>query len=81
MQSECQKFGNVLKVVIPRPEKGKHIPGLGKIFVYYDNIESAKKARSELTKKLFDKRIVEGNYLAEEAFLKGNYDIVEVAKE
>ena len=69
------------QLVIPRPVKDVHIPGLGKIFVYYSKVEEAQAARAELTKKLFDNRIVEASYLKEEAFLKRDYDAVDVAKD
>jgi len=70
----------VIKVVIPRPKKGVHVPGLGKAFIQFSNIESSKKARTELTKFLFDGNIVEANYLNLKLFEKGDYDQVEVRK-
>lgn len=33
IQTECAKFGKVMKVVIPRPIKDKNVVGLGKAFI------------------------------------------------
>lgn len=33
IQTECAKFGNVLKVVIPRPNNNETVAGLGKAFI------------------------------------------------
>ena len=64
-----------MKVVIPRPIKDENVVGLGKAFIQFESVEAAKKARADLTKKTFDDLAVEGHYLDEEAFLKGNYDM------
>ena len=79
VQLECEKFGKVFKVVIPRPGKGEHVPGLGKIFVEFEQVEFAMEARKALTKRLFDGNTVEGSYMNEETFKKGDYDVVNVA--
>ena len=45
-REECERFGKVLSIKIPRPEGGKtDIPGLGKIFVEYSSVDEAKEAR------------------------------------
>ena len=36
IKDECSKFGTIKTVVIPRPEYGKIIPGVGKIFIEYE---------------------------------------------
>jgi hypothetical protein len=43
-------------------------------------MESAKSARARLTKLEFDGNIVEGHYLNEESFKKGDYDHVDVSE-
>jgi len=46
VKEECEKFGKVLSVKIPRPEAGNaNVPGLGKIFVEYSSVDEAKAAR------------------------------------
>lgn len=36
IKEECSKFGTVKNVIIPRPEFGKIIAGVGKIYVEYE---------------------------------------------
>ena len=77
IKKECEKEGKVIQIVIPRPQKGKHVKGLGKVFIQFETMESSKAARAKLTKKLFDDNIVEANYLNEEWFKNGDFDHVE----
>ena len=53
VREECEKYGKVESIKIPRPVKGKtDIPGLGKIFLEYSTLEEAKNARKVLSKVL-----------------------------
>ena len=46
MKDECNKYGEVKSIKIPRPgPTGVYTHGLGKIFVEFDSIDSAKAAR------------------------------------
>lgn len=36
IKEECSKFGNVKNITIPRPEYGKILPGIGKIYIEYE---------------------------------------------
>jgi len=45
---ECNKFGKVLSVVLPRPKQGMPIEewrGHGKAFIKYSTVEEAREAR------------------------------------
>mmetsp|Transcript_40083 Transcript_40083/g.78024 ORF Transcript_40083/g.78024 Transcript_40083/m.78024 type:complete len:130 (+) Transcript_40083:1990-2379(+) len=72
---ECEKFGSVVSVVIPRPndnnieddddddddddDAGRSIPGVGRIFVRYETELQAKAARSKLHGRQFGGNTVE----------------------
>lgn len=45
VKEECAKYGEVLSIKIPRPKFAELVPGLGKIFVEFGNVEQAKEAR------------------------------------
>lgn len=46
VKDECEKFGKVVSIKIPRPKDvAGNAPELGKIFVEFANVEEAKTAR------------------------------------
>jgi splicing factor U2AF subunit len=68
IDSECQKYGIVKSVVIPRPAEGKVVPGLGKVFVEFEAPEHASKAKNELEGRQFAGRTVLASFLAESKY-------------
>lgn len=77
-KEECEKFGTVVKVSIPRPAEGTNVAGLGKCFVLFDCKEAALKAKDALHGRLFDNRTVTGTFMDEGKFLTGDLDVAEV---
>jgi splicing factor U2AF subunit len=73
VMEECSKFGKVLELIIPRPKADLEVPGVGKILVKYEEVESAKKAQSSLSGRTFGGRTVITSYLTEEAYQQKNY--------
>jgi len=72
-KEECEKFGTVVKVTIPRPAAdGSAVAGLGKVFVEFDCKESAAGAKDALHGRLFDNRTVIGTYADEKKFAAGD---------
>ncbi|KAJ5908052.1 hypothetical protein N7495_000734 [Penicillium taxi] len=68
---ECEKYGTVLGVKIPRPiGSNRQVPGIGKIFVKFDKDESATAALKALAGRKFSDRTVVVSYFNEE-----NYDV------
>jgi splicing factor U2AF subunit len=61
---ECQKYGRVRSIEIPRPSKteGKHVPGLGKVFVEFDSATEAQRAQLNLAGRRFANRVVVTSY-------------------
>eukprot|EP01015_Nassula_variabilis_P006719 TRINITY_DN1511_c0_g2_i7.p1 TRINITY_DN1511_c0_g2~~TRINITY_DN1511_c0_g2_i7.p1 ORF type:complete len:465 (-),score=82.15 TRINITY_DN1511_c0_g2_i7:110-1504(-) len=70
IKEECEKYGKVLSLKIPRPKKDEEIPGLGKIFVEFEKLEQSKDARKALTGKIFADHTVETSYFDEEKYAK-----------
>jgi len=72
-KEECEKFGVVVSVKIPRPSAGgENVPGLGMVFVLFSTKDAAAKTRDALHGRLFDNRTVEVTYMDEGKFLIGD---------
>lgn len=64
----AKRFGDVVKVTIPRPmeidleEVKKRVKGLGYVFIKYRTVEYARFARKEFIKQMFSDRSVACSY-------------------
>lgn len=66
VQEECEKYGTILALKIPRPVGGsRQSAGVGKIFVKYDTSEAATKALRALAGRKFADRTVVTTYFPE----------------
>lgn len=66
MKEECEKYGTVLEMKVPRPSGGsRQSAGVGKIFVKFDSPESAGKALRALAGRKFADRTVVTTYFSE----------------
>lgn len=66
VKEECEKYGPVLGIKIPRPTMGsRQSSGVGKIFVKFNNSESAQKALAALAGRKFADRTVVTTYFSE----------------
>jgi splicing factor U2AF subunit len=66
VREECDKYGKVLELKIPRPTGGsRQSNGVGKIFVKFDTPESAGKALRALAGRKFADRTVVATYFSE----------------
>lgn len=66
VKEECEKYGKVLEMKIPRPTGGsRQSNGVGKIFVKFDTSESAGKALRTLAGRKFADRTVVTTYFSE----------------
>ena len=71
IETECAKFGQVRDIKIPRaPNSSRVPPGVGKIFVRYEDLKSCSKALQALAGRRFADRTVLTSYYLEE-----NYEI------
>lgn len=66
IQEECQKYGQIVEMKIPRPSGGsRQSAGVGKIFLKYDTPATAKKALDALAGRQFANRTVVVTYFDE----------------
>lgn len=66
IKEECEKYGQVLEMKVPRPSGGsRQSNGVGKIFVKYDDADSARKALQALAGRKFADRTVVTTYFSE----------------
>ncbi|KAL2024180.1 hypothetical protein VTK56DRAFT_9336 [Thermocarpiscus australiensis] len=69
VQEECEKFGKILALKIPRPIGGsRQSAGVGKIYVKFETPEAATKALRALAGRKFADRTVVTTYFPEENF-------------
>ncbi|KAF7633711.1 hypothetical protein Mgra_00006892 [Meloidogyne graminicola] len=60
IRNECNKYGNVVSLEIPRP--GYEERGIGKVFVEFQTKEECQKAQAALTGRKFSSRVVVTSY-------------------
>jgi splicing factor U2AF subunit len=70
IRNECNQFGTVLNVEIPRPDKTTSLASnaVGKIFVKFSTLPSAKKARYNLSGRKFNRKTVIASFYPENYF-------------
>ncbi|ESQ29385.1 hypothetical protein EUTSA_v10023361mg [Eutrema salsugineum] len=75
MRQEGGKFGNLVNVVIPRPNPDHDpTPGVGKVFLEYADVDGAAKARSGMNGRKFGGNPVVAVYYAENKYAQGDYE-------
>ena len=66
VKEECDKYGVVIEMKVPRPSGGsRQSNGVGKIYVKYDSADSARKAMGALAGRKFADRTVVVTYFSE----------------
>ncbi|KAK7258269.1 hypothetical protein RIF29_32857 [Crotalaria pallida] len=75
MRQECSKFGNLVNVVIPRPQpNGELSAGVGKVFLEYADTDGATKAFTGLNGRKFGGNQVIAVFYPENKFAQGDYE-------
>ncbi|GBP86612.1 Splicing factor U2AF 50 kDa subunit [Eumeta japonica] len=62
IKEECNKYGCVRSIEIPRPIDGVEVPGCGKVFVEFNSVADCQKAQQTLTGRKFSNRVVVTSY-------------------
>jgi len=62
IREECQKYGAVRSLEIPRPMEGVDIPGVGKVYVEFTSVTDCQKAQQALAGRKFANRVVVTSY-------------------
>ncbi|KAJ3129312.1 hypothetical protein HK098_001724 [Nowakowskiella sp. JEL0407] len=70
-REECQRFGTVLNVTVPRPINGERSQWVGKVFVQFETVEEATAAIKALGGRSFASRTVVAAYFPEDRFTSG----------
>merc|ERR1712066_129595 len=74
IHSEASKHGTVSQVVIPKPAKdGGYIDGVGKIFVSFQDITSARKFQLDCNGRKFEHRVVCAAFYPVDKFTEGKF--------
>nr|XP_051189557.1 splicing factor U2af large subunit B-like isoform X2 [Lolium perenne] len=77
LTQEARKFGDLLKVVLPRPIRGAAHPVAsedGKVFLEYACLEDSIQCRIRLDGQWFDGTKIIAGYFPEDKFAAGDYD-------
>jgi splicing factor U2AF subunit len=74
VKEEASRFGHVESMKIPRPSATNPNPaGVGKIFVQFVDLTSARKFQQDMNGRLFDGRIVCAAFYPIDRYLQGKY--------
>jgi splicing factor U2AF subunit len=68
IEEECQKYGPIIETKIPRPAGARSSLGVGKIYIKYQDTESAQRAIKALAGRQFSRRTVVATQFSEEGF-------------
>ncbi|KAM0825222.1 hypothetical protein ACQ4PT_021257 [Festuca glaucescens] len=75
MTLEARKYGNLVQAVIPRPHpSGDPVPGVGKVFLEYADVESSARAKAGMHGRRFDGKDTVAVFYPENKFADGDYD-------
>ncbi|KQJ87609.1 splicing factor U2af large subunit A isoform X2 [Brachypodium distachyon] len=75
MREEGRKYGNLVKAVIPRPDpSGAPVPGVGKVFLEYLDVDGSTKAKTGMHGRKFGGNQVVAVFYPENKFAEGDYD-------
>lgn len=74
IKEECQKFGKLIDLKVPRPSGGsRQTAGVGKIFVRFDTLQASETALKSLAGRKFADRTVVCTYFSEENYEVGAF--------
>ncbi|KAJ9076851.1 hypothetical protein DSO57_1022294 [Entomophthora muscae] len=73
VKEECERFGPVVDIRIPRVKDGSEESHVGKIFVMFTAPEQSSAALRSLAGRKFSERTVLGSYFSEAKFLAGEF--------
>ncbi|XVF15729.1 hypothetical protein REPUB_Repub09cG0180700 [Reevesia pubescens] len=75
MRQEGGKHGALVNVVIPRPNpNGELLPGVGKVFLEYSDVEGSRKAQAAMNGRRFGENQVIAVFYPENKFAEREYD-------
>merc|ERR1712185_263777 len=76
IHSEASKHGTVSQVVIPKPAKdGSYVDGVGKIFVYFQDLTAARKFQIDANGRKFENRVVCAAFYPLDRFMQHKFKL------
>ncbi|XP_050423905.1 splicing factor U2AF 50 kDa subunit [Adelges cooleyi] len=63
IREECNKYGVVRSLEIPRPIEGIDVPGCGKVFIEFNAVADCQKAQQALAGRKFNNRVVVTSFM------------------
>lgn len=73
IREECNRYGSVRTIEIPRPIEGHEVPGVGKVFVEFNSVSDCVKAQQALTGRKFANRIVVTSFYDPERYHRRDF--------
>lgn len=73
ISGECSNYGQIVSLVIPRPNQFAGDSGVGKVFIQYADQSSATLARSKLNGRTFASNTIQATYYDESRFRAKKY--------
>ncbi|XP_040384821.1 splicing factor U2af large subunit A isoform X2 [Oryza brachyantha] len=75
MKEEASRYGNLVKVVIPRPDpSGAPVAGVGRVFLEFADVESSSNAKNGMHGRKFANNQVVAVFYSETKFAEGQHD-------
>ena len=74
IEDEMIRYGKCIRVCVPRPPlygEPSSMPGFGRVYVRFREVEEAKRAKEAMLKRRFNSRVPECQFYPEERFVKG----------
>jgi splicing factor U2AF subunit len=71
IKEECEKFGTVKSMQIPRQGTGDNDAAVGRVFIRYGSVEEATAARDAIGGRKFDNRTIVAQFYSEEKYNAG----------
>merc|ERR1719223_581886 len=68
IREECQKYGKINSIEIPRPRDDVEVEGLGKVFIEYDLVSDCKTASENIAGRKFADKIIIVSYFDPEKY-------------
>ena len=73
IREECNKFGKVKSIEIPRPVPGVEVLGCGKVFIEFATSNDCEEAEIKLTGRKFSNRVVVAGYYNPEKYQRREF--------
>lgn len=73
IREECGKYGSLRSLNIPRPNSDFNVPGVGKIFLEYEDESDARRASEALAGRKFSNRVVVTAYYDPEMYARQEF--------